>query len=166
MAPSLHETGRKQEFLSVANQREPALALLVHGPGGQLPLQPPCLGGHRFVPLEPQERRGIGPGGRDDLEAAGMGTLPCRAATKHKDGTPMATPPRPAPRRIFSRHSKREPVCSIWPRMAFAATSISASVTGRDAEGAVAGFAVTAAAFRMGIGTVEAGASLYPNPLG
>ena len=31
----------------------------------------------------------------DDLDAAGMGNLPCRAPTRNRDGQPVYVPPRP-----------------------------------------------------------------------
>jgi carbon-monoxide dehydrogenase large subunit len=63
-----------------------------------------------------------------DLEAAGMGTLPCRAATKHKDGTMMAIPPRPALAKGRVRHVGDPIVCVVATTQAAA----------RDAAEAVA----------------------------
>ena len=49
----------------------------------------------------------------DDLDAAGMGNLPCRAATRNRDGTPVHVPPgRRSPAGVSATSATRWPASS------------------------------------------------------
>lgn len=48
-----------------------------------------------------------------DLDAAGMGPLPCRAPTRNRDGTPLHVPPRPPLARGRVRHVGDPVVCVV-----------------------------------------------------
>ena len=54
----------------------------------------------------------------DDLDAAGMGNLPCRAPTRNRDGQPVYVPPRPPLARGRVRHVGDPVACVVAATLA------------------------------------------------